>query len=66
MTPALLKKSTIIDKRGATVVGAPPIQSPGLSNFPQCDDEVQSIAKLIWEIQNHLPHKHHTLMAKEK
>ena len=48
MTPALLKKIQSLLNDGATVVGAPPVKSPGLSNFPQCDQEVQSIAKLIW------------------
>ncbi len=48
MTPALLKKIQSLINDGATVVGAPPVKSPGLSNFPQCDREVQSIAKLIW------------------
>ena len=48
MTPALLKKIQSLINDGATVVGAPPVKSPGLSNFPQCDQEVQSIAKLIW------------------
>ena len=48
MTPGLLKKIQSLVNDGATVVGAPPIQSPGLSNFPQCDQEVQSIARSVW------------------
>ena len=49
MTPALLQKIQSLINDGATVVGAPPAQSPGLSGFPQCDQEVQSIARLVWE-----------------
>ena len=48
MTPALLKKIQSLVGDGATVVGAPPVKSPSLSNFPQCDEEIQSIAKLVW------------------
>ena len=48
MTPALLKKIQSLINDGATIVGTPPSKSPSLSNFPQCDQEVQSIAKLVW------------------
>jgi hypothetical protein len=48
MTPALLQKIRALVKDGATVVGAPPIKSPGLSDFPQCDQKVQSIAEEVW------------------
>src|SRR5665213_2930047 len=48
MTPALLEKIQSLISDGATVVGMPPLKSPGLSGFPACDQKVQSIAKEIW------------------
>jgi len=48
MTPTLLEKVQSLVKEGATVVGVPPIKSPGLSGFPECDQKVQSIAREIW------------------
>ncbi|RNI40222.1 glycosyl hydrolase [Hanamia caeni] len=48
MTPGLLQKIQALVKDGATVVGAPPIKSPGLSDFPECDQKVQSIAEEVW------------------
>ena len=48
MTPALLKKITELVKAGATVVGAPPVASPSLSDYPQCDTEVQELAAGLW------------------
>jgi len=48
MTPALLEKVWSLVSDGATVVGIPPIKSPGLSGFPECDQKVQSIAREIW------------------
>jgi hypothetical protein len=48
MTPALLRKIQQLVKDGATVVGPRPANSPGLSNFPQCDAEVQKMAEELW------------------
>ncbi|MGO8676671.1 MAG: glycosyl hydrolase [Limisphaerales bacterium] len=48
MTPALLRKIKGLVEAGATVVGAPPRKSPGLSNYPQCDLEVESLAAGLW------------------
>jgi hypothetical protein len=48
MTPALLEKIASLVRDGATVVGVPPLKSPGLSGFPQCDKKVQSIALNLW------------------
>jgi hypothetical protein len=31
------------------VVGSPPEKSPGLSNYPACDQEVKSLANTIWQ-----------------
>lgn len=48
MTPALLQKIQSLILDGATVIGEPPVKSPGLSGFPACNLKVQSIASDIW------------------
>jgi hypothetical protein len=48
MTPPLLRKIRDLVKAGATVVGAPPVKSPSLEGFPECDVEVQALAREIW------------------
>ena len=44
MTPRLLAKIVELVEAGATVVGPRPQKSPGLENFPACDDEVKKLA----------------------
>jgi len=44
MTPALLEKIVALIKAGATVIGAPPLHSPGLSDYPRCDQRVAELA----------------------
>jgi len=48
MTPALLGKIRDLVKAGATVVGNPPLKSPSLSGYPDCDNEIQTLAKDLW------------------
>lgn len=48
MTPALLEKIRDLVNEGATVVGLPPVKSPGLTDFPACDDAVLNMAKELW------------------
>lgn len=48
MTPALLAKIRDLVKAGATVVGSPPLKSPGLSGYPACDGEVRALATDLW------------------
>jgi hypothetical protein len=48
MTPALLEKIASLIREGATVIGCPPVRSPGLSGYPQCDDQVRTLATSIW------------------
>jgi hypothetical protein len=48
MTPALLKKIKELVNDGATIVGLPPKKSPSLSNYPACDNEVQTLARELW------------------
>ncbi|MDR3260438.1 MAG: glycosyl hydrolase, partial [Tannerella sp.] len=48
MTPALLQKIESLVKKGATVIGRPPVKSPGLVNYPDCDREIKDGVVQIW------------------
>jgi hypothetical protein len=48
MTPRLLRQVRDLVQAGATVLGAPPLKSPSLENYPQCDKEVQALVRELW------------------
>ncbi|MEZ5106569.1 MAG: glycosyl hydrolase [Draconibacterium sp.] len=48
MTPELLKKLDELLKKGAVMVGDPPLKSPSLVGYPECDDEVKRLSMNIW------------------
>jgi hypothetical protein len=48
MTPSLLAKIRDLVSAGAAIVGTPPLKSPGLSGYPACDSEVQTLATDLW------------------
>ncbi|MEI2727308.1 MAG: glycosyl hydrolase [Verrucomicrobiota bacterium] len=48
MRPELLRKIRDLVKAGATIVGPPPSRSPSLEKFPECDEEVQQLAREVW------------------
>lgn len=48
MTPDLLAKIGELVRAGLTVIGAPPVKSPSLVGFPQCDARVKSLAADLW------------------
>ena len=48
MTPQLLRKIRDLVQAGAAVLGLPPVKSPSLSGYPQCDAEVQALARELW------------------
>lgn len=48
MTPGLLRKIQQLVQKGATVIGPPPHQSPSLANYPDCDREVETLAREMW------------------
>jgi hypothetical protein len=48
MRPGLLRKLKALVDAGATVVGPAPKKSPSLENYPQCDQEVDSLVKELW------------------
>ena len=48
MTPGLLKKIKELVSEGAIIAGLPPKKSPGLTGYPDCDNEVMSVAEELW------------------
>ena len=48
MTPELLEKIETLVKAGAVVIGNPPVQSPSLVNYPNCDVFVETTAIKLW------------------
>ena len=42
MTPELLEKITSLVEKGARIVGSPPLKSPGLVDYPECDTKVKN------------------------
>ena len=48
MTPELLRRVKELVQAGATVIGPKPSASPSLCGFPQCDEEVKSLAAELW------------------
>ncbi|TCD08286.1 glycosyl hydrolase [Pedobacter frigidisoli] len=48
MTPELLEKIGNLIRQGATVIGNPPLRSPSLTNYPQCDEKIKELVKKIW------------------
>lgn len=48
MTPAFAEKIKMMVARGATIMGAPPLRSPSLSDYPQCDGRVAALTNEVW------------------
>lgn len=48
MTPDLLEKIVSLVEEGAKVVGIPPVKSPGLTDYPDCDARVKLLAEELW------------------
>jgi hypothetical protein len=49
MLPAVLRKIEELVNAGANIVGNPPLKSPSLMGYPQCDRQLQEIAKRLWD-----------------
>jgi hypothetical protein len=60
MTPPLLRKIRELVEAGATVVGPPPLKSPSLSDYPECDEQVKRLADELWGDCNENTIKEHT------
>lgn len=48
MTPELLQKIASLVEQGAKIIGSPPQKSPSLMNYPECDEQVSSLAVKLW------------------
>jgi len=48
MTPALLEKITSLVEKGARIIGSPPVKSPSLTDYPDCDNQVKKLAEKLW------------------
>ncbi len=48
MTPEVLAKIKELVMVGATIIGPPPLKSPSLSGYPQCDTLVRDMAGSLW------------------
>ena len=48
MTPQLLQKIASLVEKGAKIIGNPPVKSPSLTGFPDCDIQVKTLAEKIW------------------
>ncbi len=48
MTPALLRRLHDLVADGLTLVGAPPVASPSLAGYPECDTEIKSLVAEMW------------------
>lgn len=44
----VLKKVEQLVKQGATVISPRPVRTTGLTNYPECDAELNDIAKRLW------------------
>lgn len=52
MRPEVIKKLQELVEMGGIIYGSPPERSPSLQNYPECDREVQEIAKQLWGDEN--------------
>ncbi len=48
MTPELLEKISSLVEKGARIIGTPPVKSPSLADYPNCDIRVKKLAEKIW------------------
>jgi len=48
MTPELLEKISSLVEKGARIIGTPPVKSPSLTDYPNCDIRVKKLAENLW------------------
>ena len=51
MTPEFLEYVISLVERGAKVIGSPPLKSPSLTDYPNCDNQVKELVKKLWTSQ---------------
>ena len=54
MRPEVLSKIEQLVKDGAIIYGQAPKSSPSLQNYPQCDEQVKSLAATLWAGKNRI------------
>ncbi|MCB0732534.1 MAG: glycosyl hydrolase, partial [Ignavibacteriae bacterium] len=52
MTPQLLMKIIFLVESGAKIIGSPPIKSPSLTDYPNCDNGITNLSKQLWGTLN--------------
>ena len=48
MSLPMLEKIAALVEEGAILLGTPPVRTPGLSGYPQCDAQVKALAATLW------------------
>jgi hypothetical protein len=48
MTVKLAKKIEELVNEGMVIIGPPPVKSPSLVNYPQCEEELKQIVNRLW------------------
>ena len=48
MTVNLAKKIGDLVSEGMVIIGPPPLRTPGLTNYPQCEEELKDIVAGLW------------------
>ncbi|MBS0417808.1 MAG: hypothetical protein JSR66_08840 [Proteobacteria bacterium] len=49
-SPAVMRKLKELVEGGATLIGAPPKSSVGLTDYPRTQDELEALSKDLWDI----------------
>lgn len=57
MSPKMLEKIKTLVEAGATVLGNPPLRSPGLSGYPESDKLVKTLVAQLWGNENETDRK---------
>ena len=64
VSPRVLRKIKELAEGGVTVIGPRPTQAAGLTNYPQCDADVKTLADALWgSEQRKLGRTHHRRAA---
>jgi hypothetical protein len=58
MRPELLLKISNLVEKGGIILGSPPIKSPGLENYPDCDEEVSDLSEKLWDNIDGVTHRY--------
>ena len=55
MTHRLMRKIETLVENGATIVGNPPVKSPSLTDYPNCDAELRKCVERLWGKSRTIP-----------